>query len=264
MRVVDDERHGFRLLLSDASVLSAVEKAHGRSLLRYKAIIGMLPLFQPTAASALLIGLGGGHVARDFNARGIKTDTVEIDPAVADAALRYFDFRPDGAFIVGDARYEIKGLDKRYDFIIHDCFTGGSEPTHLLSREMLQELAARLDDQGILAVNYVGFTEGEGSAAVASVYKTLATVFPRIRVFTTEKGEFTDFIFLASRAALDLDPKSADRRVPWLIDHEYGVPNGEGIVITDNYNPMESLQVRKAESYRKLFMERVAFELLLR
>ena len=35
-------------------------------------------------------------------------------------------------------------------------------------------------------------------------------------------------------------------------------------MLTDDFNPLEHMQVRKAERYRKLFMERVAPELLLR
>jgi spermidine synthase len=107
----------------------------------------------------------------------------------------------------GDARYEIQKLSKRYDFIIHDCFTGGSEPTHLLTIEMLEQLRGLLSEQGILALNYVRFTKGEGTKAVASVYKTLKEVLPNIRVFVTEKKEFTDFIFLASRRDIPLDAR---------------------------------------------------------
>jgi len=264
VRVVEDENHGFRLLLSDASVLSAVEQASGRSLLNYQWFLRWIPLFRPGSKEALLIGLGGGHVARDLVQEGVTTDTIEIDPEVADAALRYFDFQPTGAFFVGDARYEIKRLSKRYDFIMHDCFTGGSEPTHMLSREMLGELRRMLRPGGVLALNYVGFREGEGAAAVASVYKTLRAVFPHLRVFTTEPGEFTDFVFLASEQPLELDAHGQDRRVQTLLEHEYRPADEGGVVITDDYNPMESLQVRKAETYRKLFLERVAFELLLR
>jgi len=266
VRVVDDERKGFRLLLSDSSVLSAVEKAQGRSLLGYQVILGLVPpLFRPEANQALLIGLGGGHVARDLKAKGLTTDTIEIDPVVADAAKQYFNFQPTGEFLVGDARYEVKKLNKRYDFIIHDCFTGGSEPTHMLTVEMLSGLRAMLNEQGILALNYVGFTQGEGANAVTSVYKTLASLFPNIRVFTTEKGEFTDFIFLASRGGIEFDRNKPElaRPIQWLSEHEYAMTDADGILITDDYNPMESMQVRKAESYRKIFMERIAPELLL-
>jgi predicted membrane-bound spermidine synthase len=158
VRVVDDDRRGYRLLLSDASVISAVDLKQNRSLLGYQEVLSLLPAIYPNAARALLIGLGGGHVARDLKAQGVMTDTIEIDPAVAEAARRWFHFEPTGLFLVGDARYEIKNLSARYDLIIHDCFTGGSEPTHLLSREMLNELRAMLNDRGILALNYVGFT----------------------------------------------------------------------------------------------------------
>ncbi len=264
VRVVDDEKNGYRLLLSDSSVLSAEETASGRSLLNYQTFFRWIPLFRPESRDALLIGLGGGHVARDLRKAGITTDTIEIDPEVATAAREYFGYQPTGEFIVGDARFEIKRLKKRYDFIMHDCFTGGSEPTHLLSREMLGELRGLLNERGILAVNYVGFREGEGSEAVASVYKTLKTLFPSLRVFTTENGEFTDFIFLASAEPLELDANSQDKRLKVLLEHEYTMSGDSGVVVTDDYNPMESLQVRKAETYRKIFMERVAFDLLLR
>ena len=42
------------------------------------------------------------------------TDTIEIDPAVADVARRWFHFEPTGLFLAGDARYEIKKLSTPY------------------------------------------------------------------------------------------------------------------------------------------------------
>ncbi len=265
VRVVDDERHGYRLMLSDASVISAVDQKLDRSVLGYQHVLGLLPMFRPEAKQALLIGLGGGHVARDLKSQGIATDTIEIDPAVADAALQFFHFAPTGRFLVGDARYEIKHLDRRYDLIIHDCFTGGTEPTHLLTREMLSELRSLLDEGGVLALNYVGFTIGEGSDAVAAVHRTLKGLFPHLRVFITEKSEFTDFVFLASEQPIVLEASSQDRRVQWLIEHEHRMTDTDnGFTITDDYNPMESRQIRKSETYRKLFLDRIAFELLVR
>jgi spermidine synthase len=264
VRVVDDERRSIRLMLSDASVISAVDLKLDRSVLGYQQILGLLPLFRPDAAQALLIGLGGGHVARDLKSKGINTDTIEIDPAVAEAAQRFFHFKATGLFLIGDARYEIRNLTTRYDLIIHDCFTGGSEPTHLLSRELLSELRSLLNDGGVLALNYVGFTHGEGSDAVAAVYRTLKSLFPHLRAFITEKEAFTDFVFLASEKPILLETASEDRRIRWLIEHEHAMVDTGGFIITDDYNPMESRQVRKSEAYRRLFLERIAFELLLR
>jgi spermidine synthase len=264
VRVVDDERRGLRLMLSDASVISAVDMKLDRSVLDYQHVLGALPMFRPETKQALLIGLGGGHVARDLKSRGITTDTIEIDPAVADAARQFFHFEPTGRFVVGDARYEIKHLDRRYDLIIHDCFTGGTEPTHLLTREMLSELRGLLNEGGLLALNYVGFRAGEGSDAVAAVHRTMKSLFPHLRIFVTEKTEFTDFVFLASEQPVTFDASSTDRRIGWLIEHEHRISDTEGFMITDNYNPLEIHQVRKSETYRKLFLNRIAFDLLVR
>jgi spermidine synthase len=104
---------------------------------------------------------------RDRN--GIVTDTLEIDPAVADAASALFRFTPIGKAIVGDARYEIRRLTGPYDLIIHDCFTGGSELAHLLTVETLSQLRGLLSDQGILALNFVAFLQDGRNAALARI-----------------------------------------------------------------------------------------------
>jgi hypothetical protein len=95
------------------------------------------------------------------------------------------------------------------------------------------------------------------------VHRTLAGLFPNLRTFVTDKDDFTDFIFLASQQPLPIDTLGDDHRFRWLLDHEHRFPDGAGFVITDDYNPMESRQVRKAETYRKRFLERIAFELLV-
>ena len=81
------------------------------------------------------------------------------------------------AFWVADARYEIRKIDKIYDFIIHNTFTGGSESIHLLSREMFTELKARLKPGGIMVLNMVGFNSEGERQAVEAVARTLDSVF---------------------------------------------------------------------------------------
>jgi hypothetical protein len=50
----------------------------------------------------------------------------------------------------------------------------------------------------------------------------------------------------------------------WLREREVNVSGDSGIVITDDYNPLESLQITKAEHYRDLLIERVGKEILFR
>ena len=125
VRVVDDQENQLRLLLSDSSTISAIDLRTGEPVFPYLYVLEALPRFHPQGRTALLIGLGGGQLPKLLSRYGIETDSIEIDPEVARAARDYFGFDSPGRLILGDARYELRGLEKKYDFIIHDCFSRG-------------------------------------------------------------------------------------------------------------------------------------------
>jgi len=238
----------------------------GNGLLSYQHIAGLLPQFLPDANNALLIGLGSGHLVGVLNRQGVTTDVIEIDPEVARVAQKFFSFKPTGKLLIGDARYQITRFDKRYDMIIHDCFTGGSEPIHLLSLEMIQSLKALLNNSGMLALNMIGFLEGPEYRALEAVAKTLDTVFLHRRVFVSEPGKvFNDVVFLVSDYPIHLQPdKTTKYQQQQLAIKEIRVAPDQAFVITDDYNPLDSLQVAKAEQYRELLMDRMGAEIMLR
>ena len=264
VRVVDDRSRQARLLLSDSSILSALRMDPGRrgeTLIEYLFMLEWLPHIRPGGKDALLIGLGGGYVVGALLDQGVVTDAIELDPLVAAAAKEWFRLRPPGKLIVGDARYEIKRLDKTYDFIIHDCFTGGSVPSHLLSVEMFEELKAMLNPGGILALNFVGFSDLSQDQATASVSKTLDEVFLHQRVFSLKpENKYDDFLFFASDLPMAIDSENAPpdsvMQVPLerMLRSERQIPGDAGFVVTDDFNPLESMQVRKAEAYRERFL----------
>jgi spermidine synthase len=265
VRVIDDHARKVRWMLSDASIISAMRLDNGKSPLLYQRILETLPHFHPQGRKALLIGLGGGQIAQALEKMGMVTDAVEIDPEVAHAARAYFGFEPPGRLLVGDARYEILRLEERYDFIIHDCFTGGAVPAHLLSVEMLRHLRRLLNERGILALNFVGFAQGREAQAAEAVYRTLGEVFAHRRVLVSLPGEdFNDFVFLASAAPLEIDagqgPVAPGGQTPlaeWLEARELQGLQEHGFAITDDFNPLERLQARKAEVYRALLVQRL-------
>lgn len=269
VRVIDQKSRDLRLLTSDASTIGAASISDGESRLSYQEIVGLIPALAPKKMTrALIIGLGAGHMAKILHDRyGIVTDTLEIDPAVAEAASDYFGFKPTGRAVVGDARYEIRHLTGPYDLIIHDCFTGGSEPAHLLTVETLAQLRGLLSEQGILAVNFVAFAQGEHINALASVARTLAEVFPQQALFISEPGKaFNDFIFLATTdSPLDLNSKLLlAEQADWLKKRLFSVDKTQGVIFTDNLNPLEHLQTAKAEHYRHLIVDWFGPELLVR
>jgi spermidine synthase len=196
----------------------------------------------------------------------IVTDTVKIDRAIDDAARTFSGFTPTGKAVVGDARYEIRRLTGPYDLIILDCFTGGSEPAHLLTVETLTQLRGMLAKGGIVALNFVGFADHGQNPALASVAQTINQVFPSQSVFVAEPGDdFGDYIFLASDTPLTLDAKSLTaQQSDWLKARLVTVDRSRGIVLTDNLNPLEHLQTRKAEHYRHMIVEWLGTDLLVR
>lgn len=266
VRVIDKPSDNFRLLTVDASTIGAASISHGENLLTYQKIVSLIPALAPNMKRALLVGQGAGHMAMTLQKHGIVTDTVEIDPVVAEAAREYFDFTPTGKTIIGDARYEIRQLKDSYDLIILDVFTGGSEPIHLLTVETMQQLRTLLSEQGILALNFVAFFENGNNAALASVAKTLAQVFPHQLVFISDPDrDFNDFIFLATNQAINLQEDALGYvQRNWLEQRRLDINQSRGILLTDNFNPLEQLQTRKSEHYRRIIVDSMGLDHFIR
>ena len=266
VRVIDKPEENFRLLTVDASTIGAATISHGKNVLTYQRIVDILPALTPRIKRALLIGQGAGHMAMTLKNHGIVTDTLEIDPAVAEAASQYFGFTPTGQTIIGDARYEIRKLTNTYDLIILDVFTGGSEPVHLLTVETMTQLRSLLSEHGLLALNFVAFFEDGKNKALASVAKTLAQVFTHQQVFISEPDtEFNDFIFLAANRELELNNEAMSAaQSDWLVKRRIAIDPGLGVILTDNLNPLEMLQIRKSEQYRRLIVELLGIDHFIR
>jgi spermidine synthase len=108
-------------------------------------------------------GLGAGISATAFHRHAISTTIIEIDPAVYDAARTFFGL-PDpgpGKVFLEDARSW--AATKRasvwtgknetlYDFIVHDCFSGGGVPEHIFTLEFWNDLQTVLHPEGVVVV----------------------------------------------------------------------------------------------------------------
>ena len=106
---------------------------------------------------ALNIGLGVGTTPKSLIAHGINTTVIELDPFVHYFAGTYFDFPMNHSIVIGDAVQVVgswaqHGHPDRYDYIIHDVFTGGVEPAELFTYEFLKNLASLLKDDGVVAI----------------------------------------------------------------------------------------------------------------
>lgn len=110
-------------------------------------------------------GLGTGIAASAFIKHDISTTVVEIDPAVYDAATQYFGFVADQQQVaIEDARTWVtekgeelatasdKTENKLFDYVIHDCFSGGSVPGHMFTQLFWEDLSKIVKPEGVIAV----------------------------------------------------------------------------------------------------------------
>jgi spermidine synthase len=232
-------------LLVNGAVQTCV--ANERPCLKYPYTMGIATiLFNETPETALVLGLGGGILAKGLIDAGIAADSVEIDPKIAAAAKDYFNFT--GGVVVGDARRFVKSSEKKYNLIFLDTFNAFVPSPHLYTVEAFEDIKTLLEANGIFVINTLGWVKGDGSIIQRSVYKTLLEVYPYVYVLPLNQEAFDNVIFFASERKLDLS------------SHELGAG---GIVLTDDYNPMEFWAVKGAEKARENTLNYFGRELLL-
>ncbi|KAI6858436.1 spermine/spermidine synthase [Hortaea werneckii] len=117
------------------------------------------PPIRDSDAQALVVGLGIGTAPRSLMAHGINTTTLELDPKVFEYATKYFAL-PPGHNVITDAVSWVSQASKeesqKYDYILHDVFTGGVEPLSLFTNSFLSDLRNLLTPNGVIGLNYAG------------------------------------------------------------------------------------------------------------
>lgn len=168
-----------RYLLLDGVPQTVQTKTQRDPLLNYVWATSLLPQFRPDGKTLLLIGLGGGDVVRMFNAYGVRTTAIEIDPVIAEVATSHFglDSSPF-TLVIGDGRRELTRLESPFDFVLLDAYAGGNPPIHLFSSEAFAEVKRKLRPEGVFAINLI--TRGHDDALLGSVGATLRSVFRNV------------------------------------------------------------------------------------
>jgi len=159
------------------------------SAVPYTDLFHLARLFTPGLERVLFIGGGVGVGPRSFRRHypEARIDLVEIDPVVVELAGRYFDFTPDErmrVFVEDGRAFLRRNPDLRWDAIILDAFgSGGRLPFHLMTREFLETLKARLTPGGVVLANLPAALSGPGGRVFHAEYRTFRAVFPAVYVF---------------------------------------------------------------------------------
>ncbi|PIA16953.1 hypothetical protein COEREDRAFT_92336 [Coemansia reversa NRRL 1564] len=157
---------------------------------------------------ALQIGLGIGVSAHSLHRQNVRVDVVEIDPAVYDAAVRFFNLPQNlnAVHLMDGRRFIDEAPTETYDYVVHDVFTGGSVPASLFSQSAVTQLRRILKPDGILAMNYVGVPNDKRT--LSHVAHTLRTAFPNVRCFAEtidDMDEMVNMMFFASAKPIVFD-----------------------------------------------------------
>jgi spermidine synthase len=259
LQVVDDQSGTRRFYLNDYLTQNSYDPGEKKSVALFTYMLHDLArAYTRKINSALCIGLGVGIVPRQFAREGARVDVVEINPAVAPVARQYFECDLARFHLVfDDGRHFLNRTTNRYDAIILDAFLGDSSPVHLMTREAFGSMRNRLEPGGTLVINcFVDFRPGKDFFA-ASLNKTLKSVFRSVRIHSAGTG---NVFFVASDAPdletlnqPDFDQVHASCRdsVRYTFANIVEAHPLHGVVLTDDYNPVEFYDAANREETRR-------------
>jgi len=259
LQVVDDPGGGRRFYLNDYLTQNIYDPGEKKSAALFTYMLHDLArAYTRKIDSALCIGLGVGIVPRQFAREGARVDVVEINPAVARVARRYFDCELERFHLTfDDGRHFVNRSTNHYDTIILDAFLGDSSPVHLMTEEAFRAMRNLLQPGGTLVINcFVDFSPGKDFFA-ASLDKTLKSVFRSVRIHSAATGNV--FFVAADQPELaPVNPPDFDQVHPSCREQaRYTFGNlvetnpGHGAVMTDDYNPVEFHDAANREAIRR-------------
>jgi spermidine synthase len=154
------EARGVRTLhLGSDAIQSAMRVGDPYALaLDYTRCMMAFLLFHPEPRRALMIGLGGGSLAKYFHRhlRATCVRAVELDPRVIAAAREHFALPAD------DARLSVEEGDgaealapECCDVLVIDGFDGGEQVPKLASAAFYDAAFLALDEPGVMVVNFL-------------------------------------------------------------------------------------------------------------
>lgn len=157
------EKFGVRSLhIGSETIQSSMRLARPNDLeLAYtRTMMGFL-LFNAEPARVLLVGLGGGSLAKFVYHRmpGTACDVLEVNPDVVAIARRFFQVPASDhrlSLHVSDGAEFIARAGPGYDVILVDGYDGDSHVAALSSREFYDDCLRRLNAGGVLVVNLWG------------------------------------------------------------------------------------------------------------
>lgn len=253
LRVVDWEDS--RVLLVDGGTHTIVDRELLNTVFPYAMVMDIPKFMFDEPGDVVLVGLGGGSVARNYYRAGWRVDSVEIDPYIPPIAEDYFACNLDSAGVqVMDGRQFFLTTDRMYDVVLLDAFGSSSIPFHLVTREAFGLVKAHMKRGAILAMNIEARTWHD--ILVHSLAATLREHFAHVVALPAAEppNALGNLVLMASDRPLEFDESRMGdlyELLPFPYRHEVGVQQHHAWsnrfvpeiaampVLTDDRNPVD-------------------------
>jgi len=187
--VVHEDERTLSMVFDMSAVQSRMRRADPVALeLDYtRTMMGFL-LVEPDPAAILMIGLGGGSLAKYCHKHLPSADitVVEINPHVIALRDAFFVPRDDARFrvVLGDGAAHVARSACRHDVLLVDGFNLVGQPDALCTPEFYRACRAALGARGVLVVNL----HAEEPACSALIERIAAAFDGDIRVARADAG----------------------------------------------------------------------------
>ena len=160
--VVISDEDGLRSLhIGGLAIQSAMRTAAPDMLaLHYTQAMMAFLLFEDSPADILMIGLGGGSIAKFVHRRlpGARMTVVELRDEVVRASRAWFELPPDDdrlSVVVGDGAKYLPDHPASADVLLLDGFDDGEQPAALCTRRFYESAFDALRPGGLMVVNFM-------------------------------------------------------------------------------------------------------------
>ena len=201
---------------------------------------------------------------RPFFAMAARVLLIDDDARLVDMLGEYLRSRGYHVDVRGDGESGLLTQSRDdYDAVILDAFLGDSSPSHLMTRESFASIRRVLRPGGTLVINAFCSVEDGNDFFAASLTKTLASVFPGVKLHTAGPGQIyfvaTDRPDPAFVRAPDIANVHPDA-LPYVQAAVTGTVEpiaSHGLVLTDDYNPVEYYDAHNRENLRRYLVREV-------
>jgi predicted membrane-bound spermidine synthase len=244
--------------LGNTDMVNIIEENRGYSGFTYVHTVSMIASLKRNCSNALLLGLGGGSIAKELQELGMKVDAVDIDKRMLGVAKDYFYLNDSTVnFIIDDARHYIRTVKKKYDIVVFDVLNNDTQPSYVFTTESFNELKNIIADSGIAIIEFQEDLVKKDYYVYQSICNTLLA-----DGFKTYLNHGDDLIIIASLNEIDTSKYTIENFNPCCRDMEWAdnfvkhplvkcvKPYQNGVVLNDDKPMIDIMNAQTVLNWR--------------